>query len=112
MHGLPFYHELSVAEVSKAFKKYARSYRVVIVDLKDPLVQLESSKSSIKDLFKDLLNERKGFKYQINVKILLSKEKENEDIQYAPVHLILKIILINLFNKLYTELIIGWDLVG
>ena len=37
------------------------------MDLKDPLVQLEVSKSSIKDLFKDLLNEIKGFEYQIAV---------------------------------------------
>ena len=40
---------------------------------KDPLVQLEVSKSSIEDLFKDILNEIKGFKYQITLAILLSK---------------------------------------
>ena len=42
---------------------------------KDPIVQLEASKSSIKDLFSDLLNETKGFKYQITVKVLLKKYK-------------------------------------
>ena len=63
MHELPFYDELSITEVSKAFKRYARSYKVEIVDFKDPLIELESRKSSIKDLFKDLLNEMKGFKY-------------------------------------------------
>ena len=46
---------------------------------KDPLVQLETSKSSIKDLLKDLLNEMKGFKYQITVTVLLSKHKINGD---------------------------------
>ena len=35
----------------------------------DPLAQLEASKLSIKDLFKDLLNEMKGFKYQIPVNV-------------------------------------------
>ena len=30
---------------------------------KDPIVQLEAIKSGIKDLFSDLLNETKGFKY-------------------------------------------------
>ena len=39
LHELPFYDELSVTEVSKAFKRYARSYKVEIVDHKDPLVQ-------------------------------------------------------------------------
>ena len=47
------------------------SYKVEIVERKDPIVQLEASKSSIKDLFNDLLNETKGFKYQITVKVLL-----------------------------------------
>ena len=60
----------------KAFKTYARSYKVEVIDFKDPLIQLEADKSSIKDLFKDVLNEMKGFKYQISVKILLSKEKK------------------------------------
>ena len=33
------------------------SYKVEIIERKDPIVQLETSKSSIKDLFNDLLNE-------------------------------------------------------
>ena len=61
LYELPFYDELSITEVSKAFKRYSRSYKVEIVDHKDPLVQLEAGKSIIKDLFKDLLNEMKGF---------------------------------------------------
>ena len=71
LHELPFYDEMSITEVSKAFKRYARSYKVEIVDHKDPLVQLEASKSSIKDLFKDLLNEMKGFRYQITIAVLM-----------------------------------------
>ena len=80
---LPFYEELSITEISRAFKRYARSYKVEIVYYKDPLVQLEASKSSIKDLFKDLLNKMKGFKYQTTVAVLLSKEKENGEIEYS-----------------------------
>ena len=49
------------------------SYKVEIVDKKDLIVQLEASKSSIKDLFNDLLNETKSFQYQITVKVLLKK---------------------------------------
>ena len=62
LHELPFYDELNVVEISKAFK---RSYKVELIDSKDPLVQFHAIKSSIEDLFKDLLNEMKGFKYQI-----------------------------------------------
>ena len=47
------------------------SYKVEIIEKKDPIVQLEASKLSIKNLFSDLLNELKGFKYQITVEVLL-----------------------------------------
>ena len=81
-----FYNELSIKQISKVFKGYARSYKIEIIDLKDLLVQFEASKSSIKDLFKDLLNEMKGFKYQITVKFLLSKHKRNGGKEFAPVY--------------------------
>ena len=45
------------------------SYKVELVEKKDPIKQLEASKSSVKDLFNDLLNETKGFKYQITLKV-------------------------------------------
>ena len=66
---LPFYDQLNIIKTDQAFKGYARSYKVEIVDKKDLIVQLEASKSSIKGLFNDLLNEVKGFKCQITVKV-------------------------------------------
>ena len=54
------------------------TYKVDIIEKKDPIVQLEASKSSIKDLFSDLLNETKGFKYQITVKVLLKNTRSTE----------------------------------
>ena len=81
---LPFYDELSIVKNLNAFSGYARSYKVEIVDKKDPLVQLEVSKSSVEDLFKDLLNEVKGFQYQIAV--LLSKIKTDGSIEYSSVY--------------------------
>ena len=86
LEELPFYNKLSIVKNLNAFSGYARSYKVEIVDKKDPLVQLEVSKSSIKDLFKDLLNEIKGFKYQITLAVLLSKIKTDESIEYSPVY--------------------------
>ena len=50
------------------------------------IVQLEASKSSIKDLLNDLLNETKGFKYLITVKVLLKKCKPKGEIAFAPVY--------------------------
>ena len=49
------------------------SYKVETVERKVLIVRLEPSKSSIKDLFSDLLNETKGFNYQITVTVLLKK---------------------------------------
>ena len=86
LHELPFDDELYIVEISKAFRRHARSYKVEIIESKDPLAQLEASKSSIEDFFKDLLNEMKGFKYQITVTVLLCKHKQNGDIEYAPVY--------------------------
>ena len=43
------------------------------VELFEKKTQLEVSKSSIKYLFSDLLDETKGFKYQITLKITLKK---------------------------------------
>ena len=62
------------------------SYKVEIIERKDPIAQLEASKSSIKDFFNDLLNETKGFKYQITVKVLLKKYKLNGKIEFASVY--------------------------
>ena len=68
---LPFYEQLNVIKTDQAFSGYAMSYKVEIVERKNPIVQLEASKSSIKDFFSDFLNKTKGFKYQITVKVLL-----------------------------------------
>ena len=62
---LPFYEELDVIKTNHAFRVYAMSYKVETIERKDPIKQLEASKSSIKNLFCELLNETKGFKYQI-----------------------------------------------
>ena len=46
-------------------------------------------------MFSDLLNETKGFKYQITIKVLLKKYKHNREIEFAPVS----------FNSLTTTVI-------
>ena len=44
---LPFCEELNVIKTNHAFRGYAMSYKVEITDKKDPIKQLEASKSSI-----------------------------------------------------------------
>ena len=85
---LPFYEQLGVIKTDQALNGYAASYKVPIVKFrrKDPTVQLKASKLSIKNLFSDLLNETKAFKYQITVKVLLKKYKLNREIEFRLVY--------------------------
>ena len=83
---LPFYEELNVIKTNHAFRGYAMSYKVEIIEKKDPIKQLEASKSSIKDLCSAVLNETKGFKYQITLKVMLKKYKRNGEIEFRPVN--------------------------
>ena len=87
MSELLFYKDLSVKEISEAFKRYAKSYRVEIVDKKDPMIQLYSSKGRVSKLFGELLGEMKGFKYHITLFITLKKNKLDGTVEYAAVYL-------------------------
>ena len=112
---LPFYEQLSIIKTNEAFREYAISYKVEMIERKDPIVQLEASKSSIKELFGDILNETKVFKYQITVKVSLKKYKRNEEIEFAPIYfnsttktiINHKFNLKILFKKFYTWLMLG-----
>ena len=76
------------------------SYKAELIEKKDPVLQLETSKLSIKDLFSDLLKETKGFKYLITVQILLKKYKPNKEIEFAPVYFnsVTKLVINNKFR--------------
>ena len=66
------YEELNVIKTGHAFKGYEITYK--------------ASKFTIKDLFSDLLNETKDFKYQITLKDVLKKYKPNREIEFRPVY--------------------------
>ena len=55
---LPFFEQLSIIKTNQAFQGYAMSYKAELIKKRDPVIQLEASKSSIKDLFSNLLNEK------------------------------------------------------
>ena len=62
------------------------SYKVELVEKKDSIKQLETSKSIINDLFGDIFNETKGFKHQITLNAILRKYKPNGEIELRPVY--------------------------
>ena len=76
--NIPFYEQLSTIKTDQAFKWYTMSYKVEIIEKRDPIVQLKASKLSITNLFSDLLNETKGFKYQSTEKVLLKNTSSME----------------------------------
>ena len=87
MSKFPFYKDLEVKEISDAFTRYAKSYRVAIVNKKDPMILLYSIEKRITELFGELLSEMKGFKYQITLFVTLRKSKLDGTIEYAAVYL-------------------------
>ena len=82
---LPFYEELSIIKTNHPFRGYAMSFKVEIIEQKDPTNQLEASKLSMKNLLNDFLNEAKGFKYQ-NANCFVRKYKPNREIEFRPVY--------------------------
>ena len=82
----PFHERLSIIKTDQAFSGYAMSYKAEIVERKDPIVQLEASKLNVKDLFRNLMNEMKGFKYQVTVTVLQKRYKPNGEIEFAPIY--------------------------
>ena len=97
---LPFFEKLSIIKTNQTFRGYAMFYKIEIVERKDLIVKLEPSKLSIKDFFNYLLNERKGFKYQITVKVLLKKYKPDGEIEFLPVYFnsLIKAVIDNRFK--------------
>ena len=93
---LPFYYELSIVKNKTALCGYSRGCKIEIVDRRDVIVQLKANEVSIVELFKDLLIELKGFKYQITLFVLLSKVRSKDLVEYSPVY----------FNSL-TKTVIG-----
>ena len=77
---LPFYEEVNIIKTNQAFKVYTMSYKVELVERTDSILQLEVSKSSIKDFFCELLNETKSFKNQMPLKVMLKKYKSSGEI--------------------------------
>ena len=59
---LPYYEELNVIKTNHAFRGYALTCKIQLVENKDPIKQVEAIKSSIKYLFSDLLSKTKFFK--------------------------------------------------
>ena len=70
---LPFLEELNIIKTNHAVREYAMSYKVKLVEKKDPIEQLEASKSSIND--KRMRDRIMKQKYQITLKVVFKNAK-------------------------------------
>ena len=61
LRHLPFYDDINILRNERAFKRYAKTYKIEIIDNKSLSDSLSVSKNSIKNLFDELLREKKGF---------------------------------------------------
>ena len=68
---LPFYDAVGISRREKAYKRYIETYNVEAVDRISLSDSLFLAKSSTVDLFKDLLQEKRGFKYNLMTTITL-----------------------------------------
>ena len=66
---LPFFDTVGIRKKEHAHRGYAETYNVEVMDNKSLDDSLFLAKRSIKDLFKDLLKEKRGFKYVIVAEI-------------------------------------------
>ena len=79
LRELPFYDDINISRKERAFRGYAETYKVEVINNKSLSDLLHVSKNSIKNLFDELLREKRGFKYIISVKITLKKRiNDNE----------------------------------
>ena len=68
---LPFYNDINISRKERVFRKYAETYKVEVINNRNLSDLLFMSKSSIRNLFDDLLREKGGFKYNLSTKISL-----------------------------------------
>ena len=73
LKNIPFYDSVSISRIQHTFRNCAETYNVEVdnrVNLSDSLFL---AKSSIIDLFKVLLKEKRGFKYILSVRVTFKR---------------------------------------
>ena len=70
LHELPFYNDINISRKERAFREYAETYKVEVINNKSLRDLLHVSKNWIKNLFHELLREKRGFKYILSTKTI------------------------------------------
>ena len=70
---LPFLDSAGISRKQHAFRNYAGTYNVEVIDSKNLDDWLFLAERSINDFFKDLLEEKRGFKYILSTRVTFKK---------------------------------------
>ena len=71
LRELPFYDDINISRKERAFRGYAETYKVEVINNKS--FSSSVSKNSIKNLFYALVREKMDFKLALSTKIILKK---------------------------------------
>ena len=83
LRELPFYNDINILRKDRAFKNYAETYDIEIINNKNLSNSLVISKPATKDLFSNLLREKKSFKYVLSTKSILKKRINDNEQKYS-----------------------------
>ena len=70
---LPFFDDVGISRRERALRGYVESYNVEVMDAKSLDDSLFLAKRSINDFLRDLLEEKRGFKYNLLAAITLKR---------------------------------------
>ena len=70
--------KIKINEKAKALKGYTKSFEIRIINNKDPLKQLQSTRKGIKFHIESILKSMKGLKFVENLKVTFKKNSKNE----------------------------------
>ena len=73
--------EPTFTQKEQALQGFTRSYEIGLTSRQDPLIQLQSTRSLIKNNLLKVLNEMKGLKFTETLKIMFEKQKGDELIE-------------------------------
>ena len=86
LRELPFSDDINISRKERAYKKYAETYEIEIINSKSLSDSMSISENSIKNLFDDLLGKKRGFNYALSNKIILKKRNNDNEHKYYTVY--------------------------
>ena len=83
---LPFYDDINISRKERAFRGYVETYKVETINNMNLSDLLYVIKNTMKNLFVELLREKRGFKYVLSTKVILKKRINDNEHKYSTVY--------------------------